>query len=559
MTITALYSTVTSTYYNSNGKPTKTQVVAVLRSAQQTTLDDGYGYPTATENYYEVQSLSTIYSDKVPVSTETISIPEVLTTSYLTNSDGKTTETSVFLVPLATEIKAFSNAPTPTASASPNTTSQSVTLQRLPDGLYFSGIMLPTIVAILISIPIRVLYHNVSLYQGFHALASDGPARAADSLCLKTTGPGSIVASFRSLQTRHYFTEAFRPVLSGSDCINGSSDQMTCSVNIGIYPVTAQIVAAFLVLLIVGMAFVAFKLWRWDTGVSRNPWNMTFMADLGGTELQRILGRWRRSNHKIENEELRKFLGGNIFELGLWELNGIRRYGVLVYTGHGVDNSEKLGIIRCCWPKGSDFLPFFMLSITGRVLLLLLLGAVLVVVLIYDTVAQGSEYQRGLTGKAIGVRFLFSGFGVLATIAWGSFFSSVAFMSPYRLLNRRRIFTAHAKYVCPPTNPFSGVWLAFVKSRRDIYLGIVSGTAILSEFLPLFLGNIPSNNIEAESAQTVCVWLSVSIVSLMALTVAGSFFVKWPEMDIDPSTIIGAMYVAIEPNVKRFINRAERV
>jgi hypothetical protein len=123
--------------------------------------------------------------------------------------------------------------------------------------------------------------------------------------------------------------------------------------------------------------------------------------------------------------------------------------------------------------------------------------------------------------------------------------TAVAILSPYKLLHRRRLNKGEAIHINPATNPFEGVWLAFRPSRRDIYLGMVAATAILSELLPLYLGNIPCNGFQVESAEVACVYLSVAILSLMMLIVVGSFFVDWPpKMDHDPSTIGGAMYAA---------------
>lgn len=98
-----------------------------------------------------------------------------------------------------------------------------------------------------------------------------------------------------------------------------------------------------------------------------------------------------------------------------------------------------------------------------------------------------------------------------------------------------------------------------MQSRRDLYLGVVAATAVVSEFLPLFLGNIPCNGVQLEMAETVTVYLSVAVLSMMILIVGSSFFMDWPTtMGIDPSTIAGAMYAAhvlsVAQVLKRFFN-----
>lgn len=97
----------------------------------------------------------------------------------------------------------------------------------------------------------------------------------------------------------------------------------------------------------------------------------------------------------------------------------------------------------------------------------------------------------------------------------------------------------------PPTNPFSGIWSSLTPGRRDIYLGFVSATAILSEILPLLLSTTLDKCTESFWAHTVCLWMAVSILGIMIFTVAGSFLVYWPHMPIDPSTVAGGMYYAL--------------
>ncbi|KAJ8104636.1 hypothetical protein ONZ43_g7756 [Nemania bipapillata] len=268
----------------------------------------------------------------------------------------------------------------------------------------------------------------------------------------------------------------------------------------------------------------------------------------------RLRGHHRTAGRKVIAKELAAKLRGKTFNLQRWESNGVSKYSVLVFTEQAEDDaSEPPPAKAVTFPdqdktplwRRPDPAPFFMLSWTGRILFLLLLSSVLIAVLIYNIVARGSEYQRGLTGKAVGVRFLFSGAGVLVTFAWGSFFHAVAFLSPYKLREDKGHSTAEINNLNPATNPFTGLWLALVPSRRDLYLGVVSATAILSEVLPLYLGNIPCNGVQIASAETVCVYLSVAVLSIMILTVGASFFMDRPSTKgVDPSTILGAMYAA---------------
>lgn len=462
-TVSTISKNVLDTVYTSfdpdvSGKP-QTQFVHVLKSAQVTTLKNALGYATATVNYYEVESATTLYdSNNIATATVNVTIAETTILSTIYDMNGRPIKTTILLRPIPTDMAAVPATPTPTSSPGSNNQG-TLELQRLPDGIYFVGLMLPTLLAILIFIPIRILSRNVELYQGFHTLASDRGASAAESLCLRTTGPASLLDGLRSLQRGNYLlgltsvlvilsalsvpfsAEVFRLILQGPQCRPDESNEIKCSVALGVFPVPAYVLLALLIALSVGIVIVAVLLQRWKTGVEWDPWNILRMAQLAaGTDMQKFFERLRRRhlNKHINTKEFIKKLHGKTLGLGEWEENGVMKYSVLILTrvenlaekpvnkaGRSVtfaNPGTALWQRRLHWSSG-NYVPFFILSWTGRILFLFLLSGVLIAVLIYDTIARGSEYQRGLTGKALGVRFLFSGAGVLITFTWGSFFN----------------------------------------------------------------------------------------------------------------------------------------
>ncbi|KAI0602445.1 hypothetical protein F4775DRAFT_537261, partial [Biscogniauxia sp. FL1348] len=332
--------------------------------------------------------------------------------------------------------------------------------------------------------------------------------------------------------------------------------------------------------LCVGAAGLALR--RWTTGVDADPWTLAYMAGLSvNGDVRRLLKGIRGRRRTVTNAEAARFLRGREFELSHWEENYVMKYGVLLRYGEGLTSSAAAGPGACTKKNGKTVawadpgrrlkkrgkgepMPFFILTLAGRALFLLLLFAMVIAVLTYNIVApRRPEYQRGLSGEAVGVRFLFTGAGVLVTFLWGSFFYAVAFLCPYRLLRKERLFKGLAFELNPPSNPFSGLVFSRSRGTRDLFLGIVSVTAILSEILPMILGNVSSNGPAASSVEDICTWLSVAILSIMIFTVLGSFFVKWPHMPMDPSTMVGAMYYASEyvlsgPNRGYRLRRARR-
>jgi len=606
--------------YDSSGHPTSTQYKHILTGAQNTTLLDPLGLATATVEFYAIETTSTLYdSDDMPTATIITEVAETVSWSTIYDENGNFVKSVRILMPIPTSTvaPAILTTATPARLPSDSNDQRTLKLHRVSDGVYFVGLMLPTLLAVLVTVPLKILNQTVKLYQGFHALSSDRGASAADSLWLKTAGPASFVDGLMSFKSGHYllglttvlviigaFTipfsaEVVRLVLEGPGCHTDktSGNTITCSVVLGVYPVLAQALSVLTIILIIGVIGVAVILRRWKTGLERNPWNISDMARLAaGTDMRKILERLRRHSqpgYRVDNQDFVNKLRTKTFGLRPWEENGVMKYSVLILTQRVDDNVKSINKAgrsvafadqannrlkkRFHWPN-PDFLPFSILSFTGRILFMILLSGVLIAVITYDVVARGSEYRRGLTGKAIGVRFLFCGAGVLVTFAWGSFFHgkailnllldarhilltiavaiAVAFLSPYKQLHSKRLNKSRAIAMTPPTNPFTGVWLAFVPSRRDVYLGLVSATAILSELLPVCLGNIPCNGVQVQSAETICVYLSAAILSIMILIVGASFFVDRPTgMGIDPSTIAGAMYAAHTYSVNQPLRR----
>jgi hypothetical protein len=47
---------------------------------------------------------------------------------------------------------------------------------------------------------------------------------------------------------------------------------------------------------------------------------------------------------------------------------------------------------------------------------------------------------------------------------------------------------------------------------------------------------------ETYETQKICAYISIVIIMLMIIVMAGSFMIQWPHMPVDPRTIAGAMF-----------------
>ncbi|KAF3001176.1 hypothetical protein E8E14_007704 [Neopestalotiopsis sp. 37M] len=264
----------------------------------------------------------------------------------------------------------------------------------------------------------------------------------------------------------------------------------------------------------------------WKTGVSSSPWNLMAMSQLSRhPELQYLLCNIHEQNGKVQPSEISKLFEDNRYTFGWWNDRGSLTYGALVLDQHGA--SSKL--MRRERPDGSSLenggtsappkrprMPTFILTVVGRLLILFLLIGLSIHISIYPGLRHTNDgFADFVDSESIGK-------GV---------------ENP-KSANKVGEFD-------PSTNPFSALARTVWGRQSDLYLGMVAVMSIMSEFLPTLLANVPHRVIETYIAHFICMWLSVGLLILMALTIIGSFFVKWPHMPIDPTTLIGAMYYVV--------------
>ncbi|RYP67573.1 hypothetical protein DL770_008591 [Monosporascus sp. CRB-9-2] len=567
------YRTLTTTVEtDSNGRPTRTQTWAILYEAQKTTLTDYQGRPTRTLTYYVVPYETTLYDGLGrPTATTTIDVTQVPTTRTLRDGNGIATRTITEMVPISSTTVLVVTA-TPTNTADPGSIDPESAM-HVSDAQYFLVLMLPTLVAISLAIPMRILNRTAKLYQPFHAMTSHRGARASESLCLDTTGPRSLLTGIRSASRGHILpsltgtlvlaSAVLVPLsggvahlrLEGPDCVIGNGTATDCAMAVAILPNTARAVIGILAFMLALACIAVAVLWRWRTGVvqsrSFQPWSLRHMAHLGtNPDIQLLLGRLRKSRKITADSTIRTF-GGRSFVLEYWKDNGVLKYGILISNEVGQPlrkDPVKSVMFASRGPKGHR-MPFFLLTFLGRVMLLSFLCAVLISVLVYNITG---ERRRGMigTGESLGIRTLFTAIGVSITFVWDSFFYSVASVSPFRLLNRRdQRYEQEAMQTAPPTSVFGWVASTLRRRRRDFYLGIVAAAGIFVELLPLILSNVPFEARRSYPGFEPCTWMSVIVLCLMIFVVIGSFLVRWPHMAIDPTSLAGLLYYALDPQI----------
>ncbi|KAI1504596.1 hypothetical protein F5X99DRAFT_423445 [Biscogniauxia marginata] len=586
------FATFVATLTDSNGAPTKTLTLTVAVPPIPTTVPaDPISPPTTLSTPSDNPTPTTTVltdSNGIPIATLTLSDgdPAAPLTTTLTDPYGTPTATIIVII-------SPTDGPTdPTTGGGdgsggggdgggPITEEFSIT-----EAQYFVGMFASTLIACLISIPIRMIDLNLQQLQPFHALADPPPppkggstsasgASAGDSLCAETGGmfsvaEGLFLGLFGSHRRRRWpvflssllvvgsavltplSADAVLVVLHGS-CTRGSESAANCALTLGVSAVPARQTQALLAAMALVAVLALLALRRWTSGVNSNPWSIAGIASLvSNPDVRRILASLPTTEvDRISNSELKRAFEPYVFRLGYFVHEDELRYGIMV-------SNRKRGLLEGgeiprrgrnkLWARGGkarqcklfEIQPFFMLGFVGRGAFLALLCGLLALIAYYNNPRTYHPFEKFMDGESVWVRLLFTAVGVVITFLWGSIFSGVAALSPYQLMARSSQAAQRTILNSPPTNCFSGIWFAF--RRRHTLMGIVAFTAILSEFLPILLANVPFGVTQTWQTHMVCTWFSVAIICFMILVLVGTFFVKWPRLPVDVRTIAGAAY-----------------
>lgn len=398
-------------------------------------------------------------------------------TSILTNSEGEATSTIVtkaLVIPSTTIIETDSNG-TPTATSTGYgaipTSSPSkatvVTYWSMTWGQYFIGTFLPTILAVVISIPIRILDLNARLLQPWHELThSSTGVSGRGSLCAETGGWAGMMNTIRwafggrvtvavtgvlvlaSSLLVPLSAEAIAFDLQGGDnCTKGSGKGKGCKYVVSVFDspleATLALLALMALLVLILLAFLA----RWRSGVATNPWSIAGLAALSRNgEVKGLFPGLEGDGAdvgKTRGDALMAILKDRFFALGyFYNKDGEVEYGVVLREEGGDDTGRSLGkSVRDSNPSQLDqafryegqapggakpkhHQPFFMLGYTGRGILLLVLCGILVLILYYNNTGGETGFEHFMMSESFGVRFLFTGVGFIITLCWSSFFNS---------------------------------------------------------------------------------------------------------------------------------------
>ncbi|KXJ91816.1 hypothetical protein Micbo1qcDRAFT_203867 [Microdochium bolleyi] len=299
------------------------------------------------------------------------------------------------------------------------------------------------------------------------------------------------------------------------------------------------------------------------------------MAELSSNEdFQVVLARLKYledRNGDVDNSQARQLLNGFSYALEQQQDGAMLKYGIVPTEDdrHGplVDPVTFLsGTKAKASGRARKAVPFFALTVLGRIIILLVLLGMFTLIVSYWALSPDTALGVWMSSETVGVRILIVTVGMTITLFWSSYFyckstassshraptaraniyalSGITFMTPYRILATDPSRTRDAINMSLSTNAFSGLArsVSFWQGTHDWYLASVAAVALFAEFLPALLANVPYRMVHTSETHAACVFLAATIIGLMIIVTCASFLIEWPHMPADPSTLAGAMY-----------------
>ncbi|KAK0624107.1 hypothetical protein B0T14DRAFT_583265 [Immersiella caudata] len=546
---------IVTTLTNSLGRPTATTTSLAFGLTQRTTpfatLRDPSGRPTTT-----------IFS------------PEPLSSRLITLSDSQGTPTltlTEYFRPRPTT-PVFPSGPTPYRPPKDKTTDPDHLYRPLSPTTYFSASFLPVILTTLLTILLKTVRSTIHSLLPFHALTRPGGSAAPDSLCLQPGGsiralrtglrclttfkePVSFLADLVFVMSAVLVwlsTEAVGVVLVGNCTV---ADFYGCFLTVAVVEKPARAAEGVLVGIAVLVGVIGALMRRWETGVGEGAWSVVGVGCLvpRGGEKDEAQRRVIRDSGSTRGRKRGGKDDGARFILG-YDGNGEYRLlvttigtGGATETGTESSGSSTLGR-QYRASESLDRRPRpWVLKLASRLGLLAALCGFLILIVVYETATTTGAFGKFMNGRNFGSGFLFTGLGLVMDFFWDEFFSWTSMLEPYRRLALRPQPASTSILIPRATTALTGIWQAM--TLGNVFGGTVAFASVLSKFTPIFLANIPFRLTLTWTMHRVCAWLSVAILSSMILVLVGSFFIRWPDLPVEPSTIAGSMYYVFDSDV----------
>ena len=315
---------------------------------------------------------------------------------------------------------------------------------------YIVGGFLPTIIAVIYSIPWYMLASALQEIQPFYQLQSPDGVTAEDSIGLGYRTSIVVVATFTAMRKGHHLVWwsglistvnlFIAPLATGTVFIGftgictASSGRSACFPTLSVYPIAARVLQALLALIALLTLVIAVAVLRKRSGVYANPLSIAGLATL--FQNQQVIEDFRRLNpYYSSSRMIKSALRENRYQLGPYvDDDGTKSYGFKKCYG---DVASMDPNYQTSFRKGKKYASVAVAPVEDhgspkktRTLSSLFLSPITIVgfgilvigletlVIYYNRTGGNTGFERWMDSQSFGVSFTFTAVGVILKLYW---------------------------------------------------------------------------------------------------------------------------------------------
>ena len=319
---------------------------------------------------------------------------------------------------------------------------------------YIIGAFVPTILAVLFSIPWHLLASALKEMEPFYQLQRPEGVPASRSLFMDYENSINVVATINAMGKGDFLVWwsglislivlLLAPLASetvfigflGQGVCTATSGRKACIPSLSVFPVAARVVQGILCFVAVLTVALAIALARKKSGVYSNPLSIAGVATL--FQNQYLIDEFRRLNpYAVDQRTLKAALKGQRYRIGSYEeYHGGSSYGLMIYQSSSeaqeVDgrtqnrDGKKYASVAVTevdkypppQPKPKMTSATFFIHPVSVAVYGLLVAGLEVLVLYYNRTGGDTKFEKFMDSESFGVTFLFTAVGVVIKMYW---------------------------------------------------------------------------------------------------------------------------------------------
>lgn len=315
---------------------------------------------------------------------------------------------------------------------------------------YIIGAFVPTILAVVYSIPWNLLASAIQEIEPFYQLQRPEGATAQDSIALDYRASINVIATFSAITKGHFLVWwsglisllalVLAPIASQTVFISfigsctATSGRQACSPELSVYPVAARVLQGILSFIAILTIALAAAIKRGKSSLYANPLSIAGLATLFQND--NVVETFRRLNPYCPSSKMiQASLQGHRFRITSYvDSDGSSSYGLVMcyedpvmsqsnyqtafrggkkYTSVAVDAVDGHKPLR----RQMTVSDFFIHPI-AIVAFALFVAGLQALIIYYNNTSDDTAFERFMDSQSFGVGFLFTALGVMLKLYW---------------------------------------------------------------------------------------------------------------------------------------------